>query len=86
MAFRRVRGRESSASGYECNIPGKLTIFTSAQADVQLVLPLPPGAFRPAPKIQSAAVRLTFKPPRDLDPGGTSSGWFPCSPQKPKAQ
>jgi 16S rRNA (adenine1518-N6/adenine1519-N6)-dimethyltransferase len=26
------------------------------------VLTLPPGAFRPAPKVQSAVVRLTFKP------------------------
>ena len=41
---------------------GVLTIFTSAQADVQRLLTLPPGAFRPAPKVQSAVVRLTFKP------------------------
>jgi 16S rRNA (adenine1518-N6/adenine1519-N6)-dimethyltransferase len=41
---------------------GVLTIFTSAQADVQRLLTLPPGAFRPAPKVQSAIVRLTFKP------------------------
>jgi 16S rRNA (adenine1518-N6/adenine1519-N6)-dimethyltransferase len=41
---------------------GVLTIFTTAQADVQRVLTLPPGAFRPAPKVHSAVVRLTFKP------------------------
>jgi 16S rRNA (adenine1518-N6/adenine1519-N6)-dimethyltransferase len=40
---------------------GVLTIFTTAQADVQRVLTLPPGAFRPAPKVHSAVVRLTFK-------------------------
>jgi 16S rRNA (adenine1518-N6/adenine1519-N6)-dimethyltransferase len=41
---------------------GVLTIFTALQADVQRVLTLPPGAFRPPPKVQSALVRLTFKP------------------------
>jgi len=42
---------------------GVLTIFVTAQADVARVLTLPPGAFRPAPKVHSALVRLTFKPP-----------------------
>ena len=41
---------------------GVLTIFMRAQADVERVLTLPPGAFRPAPKVHSAVVRLTFKP------------------------
>lgn len=41
---------------------GVLTIFTSAQADVTRLLTLPPGAFRPAPKVHSAVVRLAFKP------------------------
>jgi 16S rRNA (adenine1518-N6/adenine1519-N6)-dimethyltransferase len=41
---------------------GVLTIFVTAQADVERVLTLPPGAFRPAPKVHSAVVRLTFKP------------------------
>jgi 16S rRNA (adenine1518-N6/adenine1519-N6)-dimethyltransferase len=41
---------------------GVLTIFTTVQADVKRVLTLPPGAFRPAPNVQSAVVRLTFKP------------------------
>jgi len=41
---------------------GVLTIFISAQADVERVLTLPPSAFRPAPKVHSAVVRLTFKP------------------------
>jgi 16S rRNA (adenine1518-N6/adenine1519-N6)-dimethyltransferase len=41
---------------------GVLTIFTAAQADVIRVLTLPPGAFRPPPKVNSAVVRLTFKP------------------------
>ena len=41
---------------------GVLTIFTAMQADVTRLLTLPPGAFRPAPRVQSAVVRLTFKP------------------------
>ena len=41
---------------------GVLTIFASAQADVSRLLTLPPGAFRPAPKVHSAVVKLTFKP------------------------
>lgn len=41
---------------------GVLTIFTALQADVRRVLTLPPGAFRPAPRVHSAVVRLTFKP------------------------
>jgi len=40
---------------------GVLTIFVTAQADVEQVLTLPPGAFRPAPKVHSTVVRLTFK-------------------------
>jgi 16S rRNA (adenine1518-N6/adenine1519-N6)-dimethyltransferase len=41
---------------------GVLTIFTALQADVQRLLTLPPGAFRPPPKVHSAVVRLRFKP------------------------
>jgi 16S rRNA (adenine1518-N6/adenine1519-N6)-dimethyltransferase len=41
---------------------GVLTIFTALQADVQRLLTLPPGAFRPSPRVHSAVVRLTFKP------------------------
>lgn len=41
---------------------GVLTIFTALHADVQRLLTLPPGAFRPPPKVHSAIVRLTFKP------------------------
>ena len=41
---------------------GVLTIFIRAQADVRPLLSLPPGAFRPPPKVHSSVVRLTFKP------------------------
>jgi 16S rRNA (adenine1518-N6/adenine1519-N6)-dimethyltransferase len=43
---------------------GVLTISTAVHADVERLLTLPPGAFRPAPKVHSAVVRLTFVPPR----------------------
>jgi 16S rRNA (adenine1518-N6/adenine1519-N6)-dimethyltransferase len=42
---------------------GVLTILTSLNADVTRVLSLPPGAFRPQPKVHSAVVRLAFRPP-----------------------
>jgi 16S rRNA (adenine1518-N6/adenine1519-N6)-dimethyltransferase len=42
---------------------GVLTILTALNADVNQVLKLPPGAFRPQPKVHSAVVRLTFRPP-----------------------
>jgi 16S rRNA (adenine1518-N6/adenine1519-N6)-dimethyltransferase len=41
---------------------GVLTIFAALQAEVTRLLTLPPGAFRPAPKVHSAVVRLAFKP------------------------
>lgn len=51
---------------------GVLTVLTALHADVTRVLSLPPGAFRPPPKVHSAVVRLTFRPPTvDLaDPAG----------------
>lgn len=43
---------------------GPLAIATRLQADVTRVLVLPPGAFRPPPKVQSAVVRILFRPDR----------------------
>jgi 16S rRNA (adenine1518-N6/adenine1519-N6)-dimethyltransferase len=40
-----------------------LTVLTAVNADVSRVLSLPPGAFRPAPQVHSAVVRLAFRPP-----------------------
>lgn len=42
---------------------GVLSILVQLHADVTRVLSLPPGAFRPAPKVHSAVVRLRFRPP-----------------------
>ena len=51
---------------------GVLTVLTTLHADVVRVLSLPPGAFRPPPKVHSAVVRLTFRPPNVQvdDPAG----------------
>jgi 16S rRNA (adenine1518-N6/adenine1519-N6)-dimethyltransferase len=42
---------------------GPLAILTQLHADVTRVLTLPPGAFRPPPKVHSAVVRLVFRAP-----------------------
>jgi 16S rRNA (adenine1518-N6/adenine1519-N6)-dimethyltransferase len=42
---------------------GVLTVLTALHADVEPLLSLPPGAFRPPPKVSSAVVRLVFRPP-----------------------
>lgn len=42
---------------------GALAIQVRLLADVEQVLTLPPGAFRPPPKVTSAVVRLRFHPP-----------------------
>jgi 16S rRNA (adenine1518-N6/adenine1519-N6)-dimethyltransferase len=42
---------------------GALAIQVGLDADAKRVLTLPPGAFRPPPKVTSAVVRLRFRPP-----------------------
>jgi 16S rRNA (adenine1518-N6/adenine1519-N6)-dimethyltransferase len=42
---------------------GALAIQAALLADVDRLLILPPGAFRPPPKVMSAVVRLRFRPP-----------------------
>jgi 16S rRNA (adenine1518-N6/adenine1519-N6)-dimethyltransferase len=42
---------------------GVLSILTALGADATLLLSLPPGAFRPMPKVHSSVVRLSFRPP-----------------------
>ena len=51
---------------------GVLSILIQLRASVARLLTLPPGAFRPAPEVSSAVVRLSFHPPRvaPLDPAG----------------
>ena len=42
---------------------GVLAIQAALDADVQRLFTLPPGAFRPPPKVTSAVVRIRFHPP-----------------------
>jgi 16S rRNA (adenine1518-N6/adenine1519-N6)-dimethyltransferase len=50
---------DPGADGY-----GALAIQVALLADAERVLSLPPGAFRPPPKVKSAVVRLRFREPR----------------------
>jgi 16S rRNA (adenine1518-N6/adenine1519-N6)-dimethyltransferase len=43
---------------------GVLSILVQIEADVTRRLSLPPGAFRPVPKVRSAVVGLEFRPPK----------------------
>jgi 16S rRNA (adenine1518-N6/adenine1519-N6)-dimethyltransferase len=48
---------------------GAMSIQVQLLADLERVLSLPPGAFRPPPKVHSSVVRLRFRPPRvDVGP------------------
>ncbi len=42
---------------------GVLTVLVGLSADVEPLLKLPPGAFRPMPKVNSALIRLRFHEP-----------------------
>jgi len=42
---------------------GVLSVMVRRLADVSVAFDLPPGAFRPAPKVESTVVRLGFRPP-----------------------
>ena len=61
MLQREVAERIESGPGSKDY--GVLSIFIQLHADVRRLLTLPPGAFRPQPKVHSAVVRLTFRPP-----------------------
>jgi 16S rRNA (adenine1518-N6/adenine1519-N6)-dimethyltransferase len=43
---------------------GVLSVLVQHTADVERLLALPPGAFRPPPKVRSALVRVRFREPR----------------------
>ena len=61
MVQREVADRLGARPGTRAY--GVLAILVQLHADVRRVLTLPPGAFRPPPKVQSAVVRLTFRGP-----------------------
>jgi 16S rRNA (adenine1518-N6/adenine1519-N6)-dimethyltransferase len=52
---------------------GVLSVLIQHSADVERLLTLPAGAFRPQPKVQSALVRLRFHP---AEPPVTDAGLF----------
>lgn len=61
MVQREVAARLHAAPGGRDY--GVLSIFVQLHADVRPVLALPPGAFRPMPKVHSSVVHLRFRPP-----------------------
>jgi 16S rRNA (adenine1518-N6/adenine1519-N6)-dimethyltransferase len=60
MLQREVAERVASPPGTRQY--GALSILVQLDADVEPLLTLPPGAFRPAPKVWSAVIRLRFRP------------------------
>jgi 16S rRNA (adenine1518-N6/adenine1519-N6)-dimethyltransferase len=62
MLQREVAARVASPPGTKAY--GALSILVQLDADVEPLLTLPPGAFRPAPEVWSAVIRLHFRPPK----------------------
>jgi 16S rRNA (adenine1518-N6/adenine1519-N6)-dimethyltransferase len=62
MLQREVAERVASPPGTRQY--GALSILVQLDADVEPLLTLPPGAFRPAPEVWSALIRLRFRPPK----------------------
>lgn len=48
---------------------GSLTCFVQYYADVKILFKIPPGAFKPAPKVDSAFMKINFREPafKDVD-------------------
>lgn len=63
---------------------GYLTVKTQLLCDVQLVCRVPPGAFAPPPKVDSAAVRLVRKQDAATQPVGLVAFVGRCFAQKRK--
>lgn len=61
MLQREVAARLLAAPG--TSEYGVLTVLIGHSARIERVLQLPPGAFRPVPKVSSTVVRLTFHDP-----------------------
>jgi 16S rRNA (adenine1518-N6/adenine1519-N6)-dimethyltransferase len=62
MLQREVAERVASPPGTKQY--GALSIMVQLDADVEALLTLPPGAFRPAPEVWSSVIRLHFRPPK----------------------
>ena len=61
MVQREVAERLEARPGTKAY--GVLAILVQLHADVRRLLTLPAGAFRPVPKVESAVIRLMFRPP-----------------------
>ncbi len=61
MLQREVGDRMAASPGTRES--GVLSVMVQLDADVERLLVLPPGAFRPAPAVTSVLVRLRFRPP-----------------------
>jgi 16S rRNA (adenine1518-N6/adenine1519-N6)-dimethyltransferase len=64
MLQREVANRLTAAPG--THEYGVVTVLVGHVATAERLLTLPPGAFRPAPRVQSAVVRLVFHPPTPM--------------------
>jgi 16S rRNA (adenine1518-N6/adenine1519-N6)-dimethyltransferase len=62
MLQREVAARVAAGPG--SGDYGPLSIMTAVYADVERRFDLPPGAFRPPPKVHSSVIRLKFRPPK----------------------
>ena len=58
---------ERMASGPGNKVYGRLTVMLQAYCTVTPLFTVPPGAFRPAPKVDSAVVRLIPKPTDSIE-------------------
>lgn len=54
------------AAGPGSKVYGRLSVMLQAYCTVTALFKVPPGAFRPPPKVDSAVVRLIPRPPADI--------------------
>jgi 16S rRNA (adenine1518-N6/adenine1519-N6)-dimethyltransferase len=64
MLQREVAARLVASAGTKDY--GVLTILAGRRASAELILSLPPGAFRPRPQVHSSLVRLRFRDPEPV--------------------
>ncbi len=57
---------ERMAAGEGSKVYGRLSVMLQAYCRVTPLIQVPPGAFRPAPKVDSAVVRLVPKPASEI--------------------
>src|SRR4030095_7226383 len=60
MLQREVAERVAASPGGKTY--GSLSVFTQVHCDVRVALRVPPGAFRPSPKVESAVLHLRVLP------------------------